>query len=327
MPPLRSPRFLAATVVAGCLLPSIHAQSQLSQNMQDWMRRINSGEFAGGGGRGGGGRGARGGGRAGRGGGGAGAWLDGGKAYVAGGERVDTATGATTELPAEPSYRPPGMDRALAGGAPSADGKKLLFATNSHTVMIRKTASDYWVLDKSDNSWHKLGGKSTAGLMFAKFSPDGNRVAYLGDLNQAKGAQPKYNLYVEDVRSRRREATHHQCQRRSSSTELPIGSTTKNSVSPIASCGAPTARRSPTTQFDQSDVPEFALDQLHRSTVSRHHQVQIPQARPDQLRRAAGRRRRRWRPHALDQDARRSAQYLHPAHGMGCMTTSSSCST
>ena len=78
-----------------------------------------------------------------------------------------------TPLPAEPSYKPPQLDRALTGGTPSADGKKLLFATNSHTVMIRKTASDYWVLDKSDNSWHKLGGKSAAGLMFAKFSPDG----------------------------------------------------------------------------------------------------------------------------------------------------------
>ena len=128
------------------------------------MQRINSGEFSGGAG----GRGGRGGGRGGRGG-GAGQWLEGGKAYRStepgetGGVqpvRIDTATGATTPLPAEPSYKPPQLDRALTGGTPSADGKKLLFATNSHTVMIRKTASDYWVLDKSDNSWHKLGGKS-----------------------------------------------------------------------------------------------------------------------------------------------------------------------
>ncbi len=266
MPPLRSPRFLAATVIAGCLLPSIHAQSQLSRNMQDWMRRINSGEFAGGGGRGGGGRGARGGGRAGRGAGGAGAWLDGGKAYVAGGERVDTATGATTELPAEPSYRPPGMDRALAGGAPSADGKKLLFATNSHTVMIRKTASDYWVLAKSDNSWHKLGGKSTAGLMFAKFSPDGNRVAYLGDLNQAKGAQPKYNLYVEDVRSGAvKQLTTN------ASDDLIVGTSdwNNNEEFGLADCflWSPDGRKISYYEFDQSNVPEFALinytDQLY----------------------------------------------------------------
>src|ERR1035438_6741816 len=82
------------------------AQGQLSQNMQDWMRRINSGEFAGGAAAGRGGRGGRVG--------GAGAWLDGGNAYVGPGRvRIDTATGASTPLPADPSYTPPRMDRAL----------------------------------------------------------------------------------------------------------------------------------------------------------------------------------------------------------------------
>lgn len=111
---------------------------------------------------------------------------------------METATGASTPLPAEPSYKPPQLDRPLAGGAASADGTKLLFATNSHTVVIRKTASDYWVLDKSDNSWHKIGSKSPAGLMFAKFSPDGTRVAYLADIDPVKNADTKWNLYVED---------------------------------------------------------------------------------------------------------------------------------
>ena len=166
----------AAVAVLGYLFGSIPAHAELSQNMQDWMRRIDSGEFSGGGR---GGRGGRGGGPQ---------WLEGGKAYrstEAGVQpvRIDTATGASTPLPAEPSYTPPQLNRALSGGTPSADGKKLLFATNSHTVMIRKTASDYWVLDKSDNSWHRLGSKSTAGLMFAKFSPDGTKAAYLADMS------------------------------------------------------------------------------------------------------------------------------------------------
>src|ERR1039458_3527408 len=87
------------------LLGALPAHAQLSQNMQDWMRRINSGEFSAGGGRGGGGRG-------GRGGGGAGRWMDGGKAYAisepaSGGGmqsvRIDTATGARQVLPAERS--------------------------------------------------------------------------------------------------------------------------------------------------------------------------------------------------------------------------------
>jgi hypothetical protein len=141
----------AALLLLVCTLGSVQAYAQLSQNMQDWMRRINAGEYNGGvrGGRGGVG----------------GQWLEGGKAYrLTEPVRIDTPSGATTPLPAEPSYSPPQLKRALAGGLPAADGKKLLFATNSHTVMIRKTASDYWVLDKSDNSWHQLGSKSLTRL-------------------------------------------------------------------------------------------------------------------------------------------------------------------
>ena len=62
----------AALLLTG-LLGATPAHAQLSQNMQDWMRRINSGEFSAGGGRGAG-RGGRGG--------GAGRWMDGGKAYA-----------------------------------------------------------------------------------------------------------------------------------------------------------------------------------------------------------------------------------------------------
>ena len=223
------------------------------------MRRLNSPEFGGGGGRGGGGRGGRGG--------GAGRWVEGGKAYVAtepapgGGSqsvRIDTATGERQVLAADPPYTPPQLGRALTGGQPSADGRKLLFSTNPHTVMIRKTASDYWVLDKSDNAWHKLGGISTAGLMFAKFSPDGTRVAYLGDLNQAQGAAPKYNLYVEGVRSGAVK------QLTTDASEDIIDGTSdwnNNEEFALADCflWSPDGKRIAYYQFDQSGVPEFTL--------------------------------------------------------------------
>jgi dipeptidyl-peptidase-4 len=232
------------------------------------MRRINSGEFSAGGGRG-----AGGGGRGGRGG-GAGRWMDGGKAYAvselaSGGGmqsvRIDTATGARQVLPAEPSNTPPGGGRATAAGM-SADGTKLLFSTNGHTVMIRKTASDYWVLDKSDNSWHKLGGKSTAGLMFAKFSPDGKSVAYLGDLNQVKGAEARWNLYVEEVK------TSAVKQLTSDANDDIIDGTSdwnNNEEFSLADCflWSPDGKKIAYYQFDQSGVPEFALinytDQLY----------------------------------------------------------------
>jgi dipeptidyl-peptidase-4 len=67
----------------------------------------------------------------------------------------------------------------------------MLFATNPRTVMIRKTANDYWVLDKAAASWHKLGGKTNSGLLYAKLSPDGMHAAYVRECN----------IYVEDVRS------------------------------------------------------------------------------------------------------------------------------
>ena len=256
-----------ATLLLAGLFGALPAQAQLSQNMQDWMRRINSGEFSAGGGRG-----AGGGGRGGRGGGGR--WMDGGKAYVitepaSGGGmesvRIETATGARQVLSAEPPNTPPGGGRAMAAGT-SADGTKLLFSTNGHTVMIRKTASDYWVLDKTDNSWHKLGGKSTAGLMFAKFSPDGKSVAYLGDLSQAKGAEPRWNLYVEEVKTGAvKQLTY------DASDDIIDGTSdwNNNEEFSLADCflWSPDGQKIAYYQFDQSGVEDFALinytDQLY----------------------------------------------------------------
>src|SRR5215469_2033623 len=123
---MRLSSFSAAALFS--VIAAIPAPAQISTNLQNWMQRINSGEFAGNAGAGGG----RGAGRGGRGG-GAGQWLDGGKAYRSGGMRIDTATGASTPLPEEPRYQPPGLDRPLINPTASDDGKKLLFATNSHT--------------------------------------------------------------------------------------------------------------------------------------------------------------------------------------------------
>jgi len=210
------------------------------------MRRINSGEFGGGGGVGG--RGVRGSAAPGR-------WVDGRAQYP---------------VPPEPSYRPPGLDHDLVNGTPSADGRKLLFATNSHTVMIRKTASDYWVLDKTDNSWRKLGGKSavgkstvgkstvgksTPGLLFAKFSPDGNHVAYLLG---GTGDDPKYNLYVEEIRTGAvKQLTT------DASDDIIDGTSDWNNHEEfgLADCflWSPDGTRIAYYQFDQSGVPEFAL--------------------------------------------------------------------
>src|ERR1035438_9080098 len=208
------------------------------------------------------------------GGGGAGRWMDGGKGYAiseaaSGGGmqsvRIDTATGARQVLPAEPPNTPPGGGRAIAAST-SADGTKLLFSTNPRTVMIRKTASDDWVLDKFDKSWHRLGGKSTAGLMFAKFSPDGKSVAYLGDLSQAQGAEPRWNLYVEEVKTG---AVKQLTYDANDDTIDGTSDWNNNEEFGLADCflWSPDGKKIAYYQFDQSGVPEFALinytDQLY----------------------------------------------------------------
>ena len=74
----------------------------------------------------------------------------------------------------------------------SQDGKKILIFTNTKKVWRIRTRGDYWVLNLEDNSLKKLGAsRPEASLMFAKFSPDGTKVAYVSD----------YNIYVEDLAS------------------------------------------------------------------------------------------------------------------------------
>src|SRR5713226_3247396 len=67
----------------------------------------------------------------------------------------------------------------------SADGSQLLLFTNSRRVWRQNTRGDYWVLNRRTWKLQKLGGDAPASsLMYAKFSPQGDRVAYVtrGDL-------------------------------------------------------------------------------------------------------------------------------------------------
>lgn len=75
----------------------------------------------------------------------------------------------------------------------SADGKKALVYTNTRRVWRYDTRGDYWVYDSASGDFHKLGeGRPEASLMFAKFSPDGTRVAYVSG----------NNIYIESVADR-----------------------------------------------------------------------------------------------------------------------------
>jgi len=76
----------------------------------------------------------------------------------------------------------------------SADKKKLLISTNTRKVWRYDTRGDYWVFDRNTKQLKQLGTKHPeASLMFAKFSPDATKAAYVS----------KNNIYVEDLKSGR----------------------------------------------------------------------------------------------------------------------------
>jgi dipeptidyl-peptidase-4 len=107
--------------------------------------------------------------------------------------RYDAATGARTVVVPAAKLTVPGdsapMD--LDDFSWSADGRKALLFTNTARVWRENTRGDYWVYDVAAGTLTKLGGTDAApsSLMFAKFSPDGARVAYVR----------AHNLYVEDL--------------------------------------------------------------------------------------------------------------------------------
>jgi dipeptidyl-peptidase 4 len=66
----------------------------------------------------------------------------------------------------------------------SSDESKLLIYTNSRRVWRRNTRGDYWMMDVASGDLKKLGGDAEpSSLMFAKFSPDGSKVAFVRDNN------------------------------------------------------------------------------------------------------------------------------------------------
>jgi dipeptidyl-peptidase 4 len=72
----------------------------------------------------------------------------------------------------------------------SDDDSKLLIFTNTRRVWRYNTRGDYWVLTLKTGKLQQLGKSvERTTMMFAKFSPDGSRVAYVS----------KQNIYVEDL--------------------------------------------------------------------------------------------------------------------------------
>jgi len=125
-------------------------------------------------------------------------WIENGAAYttvepseaVSGASdivRYETATGARSVYVSARRLIPAGDSAALDidDYGWSTDGSQLLLFTHSRRVWRQNTRGDYWVLSRRTWKLQKLGGDApTSSLMYAKFSPQGDRVAYVtrGDL-------------------------------------------------------------------------------------------------------------------------------------------------
>lgn len=74
----------------------------------------------------------------------------------------------------------------------SADGTKALIYTNTARVWRYPTRGDYWLLNLTTGELKQLGkGRPASSLQFAKFSPDGSKVAYVSE----------HNIYLEDLKT------------------------------------------------------------------------------------------------------------------------------
>src|SRR4051794_24712203 len=109
--------------------------------------------------------------------------------------RYEAASGARTIVVAASRLVPPGSSTPLDVDdyAWSRDGARLLVFTNTKKVWRQNTRGDYWVLDVASGRLKQVGARAPeSSLMFAKFSPDGSRVAYV------RGN----NIYVERLSDR-----------------------------------------------------------------------------------------------------------------------------
>jgi dipeptidyl-peptidase 4 len=88
--------------------------------------------------------------------------------------------------------KPSGSDKSLTlrSFSFSNDQNLMLVYTNTKKVWRLDTRGDYWLLNLKTKSLVKLGSSlPESSLMFAKFSPDNSKVAYVSN----------FNLYVEDL--------------------------------------------------------------------------------------------------------------------------------
>jgi dipeptidyl-peptidase-4 len=125
-------------------------------------------------------------------------WTDHGDQYYEfsdkGIEMVNPKNGVRSIFLSQQSLLPKGATAALKveNFSISKNKELILIYTNSKRVWRENTRGDYWVYNKKTNQLQQLGQKFPASqLMFAKFNPQADKVAYV---NKAD-----HNVYMEDL--------------------------------------------------------------------------------------------------------------------------------
>ncbi len=104
----------------------------------------------------------------------------------------ETKTGQRSVLVTTKQLTPKGKDQSLriASYSWSKDQRKLLIFTNTKRVWRTNTKGDYWYLNLETNELKQLGKSlPESSLMFAKFSPNNEYVAYVSG----------FNIYTENL--------------------------------------------------------------------------------------------------------------------------------
>jgi dipeptidyl-peptidase 4 len=106
--------------------------------------------------------------------------------------KIDPKTEAEIILIKKEQLTPAGSSQKLTPQSFvfNATNTKVMLFTNTIKVWRYKTMGDYWLLDLPTNKLMQIGKDRPArSLMFAKLSPDGNKVAYVSE----------HNIYMEDL--------------------------------------------------------------------------------------------------------------------------------
>lgn len=106
--------------------------------------------------------------------------------------RYHPETNERTVLVSAKQLTPQGKSKALdiADYVWSDDGEKVLIFTNTKRSWRTHTLGDYWVLNRNNNELRQLGGNAPEStLQFAKFNPQGTKVAFV----------MQNNIYVQDL--------------------------------------------------------------------------------------------------------------------------------